>query len=173
MTLVEDLLATAVETSEMSESDLLFVVAKGERKTYAPGEYLFHEGAPCLWSGIIEDGLVELERDLHGSRTFVSVLSRGATIAEAAIMADTSHYASAFTRKGVTVWQIPREIWEAARQSHPDIYYRIVGRVAMRLSYAAGQLALARAALLKNCDQVLREGWMSRAVLEYIMKPEK
>lgn len=173
MSLLDNLLASAVATSEMSESDLLFIFSKGERKFYAAGEYLFHEGAPCSWAGIIEDGLVEIELERNGSRNLISVLAKGATLAEAAIMIDTVNSASAFTRSGATVWQVPREIWMATRQSHPDIYYRIVGRVASRLRYAADQLALARAALLINCDQVIQEGWLNKEVLEYIIKPER
>jgi len=40
MSLLESLLETTVATSEMSKDDLLFLFSKGERKTYAPGEYL-------------------------------------------------------------------------------------------------------------------------------------
>jgi CRP-like cAMP-binding protein len=171
MSLFEDLLATMVSTSEMSESDLLFLFSKGERKRYAPGEYLFHAGSPNLWAGIIEDGRVEMERERNGSKTLISVLSKGATIAETAIMGGTNHDASAFTRSGVTVWQVRSEIWQATRQSHPDIYYRIVGRVALRLRYAADQLNLYRETLREHYDQVRQEGWLSKEVLDDILKP--
>jgi len=173
MSLLENLLETAVATSEMSESDILFLFGKGERKTYAPGEYLFHEATPRLWAGIIEDGRVELVREgQEGASTLLSVLSKGALIAEGAIMSDSSHDVSAFTRKGVTVWQVPREIWQTAKESFPDIYYRHVARLAMRLRYASEQLVLARELLASNYDLLLQEKWVSKEALEYILKPE-
>jgi aspartate ammonia-lyase len=173
MSVLENLLASAVATSEMSESDLLFVFSKGERKHYKPGEYLFHEGSPCLWAGIIEDGLVELVRGESNSTALVSVISKGATIAEPAMFGDAGHNVSAFTRTGATVWQVPGEIWQATRLSHPDIYYRLVGRIAIRYRYAADQLPLAKAALLINCDQIMQEGWLTRETLDYILKKEQ
>ena len=170
MSLLESLLETTVATSEMSKDDILFLFSKGERKTYAPGEYLFHESSPRLWTGIIEDGLVELVRERHDSATFISVLSKGALIAEAAIIGDSNHDVSAFTRNGVTVWQVPREIWQTARQSCPDIYYRNVARVATRLRYAADQLLPVKALLAENHAQLLQEKWVSKEVLDYILK---
>lgn len=170
MSLLETLLATTVATSEMTESDLLFVFSKGERKFYPPGESLFHESAPGQWAGIVEDGLIELSRDLNGSKTLISVLSRGATIADYAIMGDTTHDVTAFTRTGSTVWQVPCEIWQATRQSHPDIYYRLVSRVALRQSYAANQLPRTMETLRNNSARILQEGWLDKGVLDYILK---
>ena len=145
MSLLDNLLATASTATGISQNDLMFVFGKGERKVYAPGEYLFHESSPRLWAGIVEEGEVEIVRGLHGSTTHLSTLAMGAMIGEGALMDDSPHSTSAFTRTGATVWQVPREIWQAVKQSHPDIFYRIVARVAQRqterLRYAADQLA--------------------------------
>jgi aspartate ammonia-lyase len=171
MSLIENLLATTVATSEMSESDLLFVFSKGERKHYPAGEYLFQEGTPCLWIGIIEDGLIELVREKGGSQTLISVLSKGGTIAEAGMMGNVAHNVSAFTRAGATVWQVPVEIMQTTLQIQPDIYYRLIARVALKQRYAAEQLGQSQAALQKNYDQIVKEGWLSREALDYILKP--
>ncbi|HEY5975392.1 MAG TPA: aspartate ammonia-lyase, partial [Geobacteraceae bacterium] len=65
-------------------------------------------------------------------------------IGEGAVLDDSPHASSAFSRTGATVWQVPRDVWKAVQQSNPDIYYRIVARVAQRqserLRYAADQL---------------------------------
>ena len=145
MSLLENIIANAAASSGMSQADLHFVFTKGERKTYAPGEYLYHESTPRLWAGIVEEGEVEIVRGLHGSQVHLSTLAQGAMISEGAVMDETPHASSAFTRTGASVWQVPREVWQALQQSNPDIYYRIVARVAQRqgerLRYAADQLA--------------------------------
>ncbi len=145
MSLLETMIANAAASSGMSESDLLFVFNKGSRKTYAPGEYLYHESTPRLWAGIVEEGEVEIIRGLHGSTTHLSTLAKGAMIAEGALMDESPHTASAFTRTGATVWQVPRDVWMSAQQSQPDIFYRILAQVAQRqserLRHAADQLA--------------------------------
>ena len=145
MSLLESMLVTASAATGIPQVDLLFVFNKGERKVYAPGEYLFHESSPRLWAGIVEKGEVEIVCGLHGTTTHLSTLAMGAMIGEGAIMDDSSHTTSAFSRAGATVWQVPREIWKATQQSNPEIFYRIVARVfqrqSERLRYAADQLA--------------------------------
>jgi len=145
MTLLETMLSKAAPSMGISESDLMFVFSKGERKTYEAGEYLFHESSPRLWAGIVEEGEVSIVRGLHGSTKHLSTLAMGAMIGEGALMDETPHSTSAFTRSGATVWQVPQHIWQTLKQSHPDIFYRIVARVAKRqnerLRYAADQLA--------------------------------
>lgn len=171
MSLLESMLETAVATSEMSKDDLHFIFSQGERKVYAPGDYLFHESTPRLWAGIIEDGLVEVIRERNGATTFLSILAKGAMIAETAILGDSSHDASAFTRSGATVWQVPSNIWQTIRQSYPDVFYRNVGRIATKQRYAAEQLAVARELLAANQEQIRQEGWLSKEDLDYILKP--
>jgi aspartate ammonia-lyase len=145
MSLLESMLETATVATGISKADLMFVFDKGERKTYGPGEYLFHESSPRMWAGIVEEGEVEIVRGLHGTATRLSTLAMGAMIGEGALLDETSHSSSAFTRSGARVWQIPREVWKSVQQSHPDIFYRIVGRIAQRqaerLRHAADQLA--------------------------------
>jgi len=170
MSLLENLIATTAATSDLSENELLFVFSKGERKFYGPGEYLFHEGTPNFWAGIIEDGIVELVRERNGVANLVAVLSRGATIAEEAMLGDFDHTVSAFSRTGVTVWQVPCFIIQTTKQNHPDIYFRLIGRVAQKQRFAAEQLALTAEVLRENRNQVLQEGWLSKESLEYILK---
>jgi len=145
MKLLESMLETATAATGISRDDLIHVFGKGERKSYAAGEYLFHESSPRLWAGIVEEGEVEIVRGLHGSTTHLSTLAMGAMIGEGALLDETPHSASAFTRKGATIWQVPREVWESERENSPGIFYRLVARVAQRqaerLRYAADQLS--------------------------------
>jgi aspartate ammonia-lyase len=139
------MITNVAQATGMSEDDLLFVFTKGTRQVYAPGEYLFHESTPRQWAGIVEEGEVKIVLGLHGTATHLSTLSKGAMISEGAIMDESAHSTSAFTRTGASVWQVPRQVWQAIQQSHPEIYYRIVSRVAQRqserLRYMGEQLA--------------------------------
>lgn len=171
MSLLENLIATTVATSDISKSCLLFIFSQGTRKIYPAGEFLFHQGDPLLWVGIIEEGMVELVRDKGGANCFVSVLSRGATIAEAAMTGNAAHEVSAYTRNGATVWQVPTEVLQTIFQIHTDIYYRLIARFALKQRYAADQLGHTQEILQKNYARIIEEGWVSKDVLDYILQP--
>lgn len=171
MSVLENLIATTVATSEITESDLLFIFSRGERKTYPAGEYLFREGEPCRWVGIIEDGLVELTQNIANEDLLISILSKGATIAGAAMVGAVTHEVSAYTRNGATVWQVPVEELQAMFQAQPDVYYRLVAGFALEQQYVAGQLRQNREVLLKNYDQIVQKGWVRKDILDYTLKP--
>lgn len=173
MPILENLIVSTVATSQISESDLLFLFSKGERRIYSAGEYLFQEGDPCLWIGIIEDGLVELLSGKDGETALISVLSRGVIIDEAAMTGNAFHDVSAYTRNGATVWQVPIDVLTAAFQTHPEMYFRIIARFAIRQRYAADKLEHTQETLQSNYDWILKENWLSKAVLDYILNTAK
>ena len=142
---LETIIARAALAMDLAEEDLRAIFGQGEQKTYQAGTWLFHESTPRDWAGIIQDGEIEIVRGLHGSITMLARLGPGAMLAEGALLDNTPHTTGAFTRYGVVVWQVPRAAWEAARQTSPAVFYRVVARVAegisMRLRYASEQLA--------------------------------
>jgi aspartate ammonia-lyase len=140
-TLLEE---TAIATG-IAVEDLHALLDRGTRRTYAPGAWLFHESTPRQWAGMIEEGEINIVRGLHGATTHIGTLGAGTMIGEGALLDDTPHSTGAFTRYGATVIEVPRQVWEELRQRRPDIFYRIVARVAQRISerlrYASAQLA--------------------------------
>ena len=50
MSQLEKLLANAAKAMGVTLEDLQTIVKQGERKSYAAGEYLFHESTPRLWA---------------------------------------------------------------------------------------------------------------------------
>jgi aspartate ammonia-lyase len=106
----------------------------GEQRTYAAEEWLFHESTPRRWGGIILDGEVEIVRGLHGSTRHYAVLGAGQMISEDAFLGDVPHSSGAFTRLGATVWQITTDQIDAFRTAKPELFYRIVARVASGIS---------------------------------------
>jgi aspartate ammonia-lyase len=114
--------------------DLRSFFKEGETVVYKSGDWVFHESTPRMWAGIVLDGEVEIVRGLHGSTKRVALLRPGALIAESALLDDTPHSTSAVARPGAVIWQIPHQHLEEFRALKPEVYYRIVARVARRIS---------------------------------------
>jgi aspartate ammonia-lyase len=117
----------------------------GSSVTYHAGDYLFHESTPRLWLGLVQEGEVVIERGTQGRTVDLVTFTSGAVISEGVMLDDSPHATSAVTRKGAKVWQITRAALEQVRAGNPEVFYRIVGRLAARLSdrlrHAAGRIA--------------------------------
>ena len=118
----------------ISEDDLSTFFAEGEQKSYQANEWLFQESTPRQWAGIVLDGDVELVRGLHGSSRHVGSMVPGALISEGAFFDNDSHSNSGYTRNGTTIWQISVEKIQAFRDTRPDLFYRIMSRVAVGIN---------------------------------------
>jgi aspartate ammonia-lyase len=116
-------------------SELQAIVQRGQVVTHEGGACLFHESTPRQWLGIVTEGEVEVVRGLHGRRTHLATLTDGALVAEGALLDECAHTASAYARgAGAKVLQVPRAVLEEVRAAKPDLYYRIVARVAQRIN---------------------------------------
>jgi len=131
---IDEILKTASKRIGIDQSDLQDFFAQGEQLTYEAEEWLFHESSPRRWGGIILDGEVDIVRGLHGSTKHLVALAPGALISEGAFLEDQAHANGAFTRQGATVWQMSREQIEAFREEKPQLFYRIMARVAAGIS---------------------------------------
>jgi aspartate ammonia-lyase len=133
------------ETMAIPAADLAALIAAGESHSYPTGAYLFHESTPRLWMGIVEEGEIEIVRGNHGSSTRLATLARGAAFGEGVLLDDLPHSASGVALTDVKVRLIPRKVFEKIRMENPEVFYRMVGHVARRLSsrlQAANQLYL-------------------------------
>ena len=79
-------------------------------------------------------GEVELTRGQHGRAVTVGRAGVGAVLSEGVMLEDGAHSTSGFSRAGATVWQINRKELDAVKEKDPDVFYRIVGHLARRLS---------------------------------------
>lgn len=127
-------------------AELAAIVDRGQIVEYDAGACLFHESTPRQWLGIVDGGEVEIVRGLHGRQTHLATLADGALISEGILLDDCAHSASAFARGATTrVLQVPRSALEEVKVTKPDVYYRVVARVAQRISdrlrMASGLLA--------------------------------
>jgi aspartate ammonia-lyase len=135
---MQDILKKAVKNAAaaigIDTEDLKAFFKRGATVDYKPGEWAFHESTPRLWAGIVLDGEVEIVSGLHGSTKRVAVLRTGALIAESALLDDLPHSTSAAIRHGAVIWQISRSQVDEFREQKPEVFYRIVARVAKRIS---------------------------------------
>ena len=134
MNKIDDVLQRASKRMGMAKADLQDFFSRGEQKSYAAEDWLFHESTPRQWGGLVLEGEVEIVRGLHGATKHLVVLEPGALISEGAFLDDQPHANGGFTRHGATVWQMSREKIEAYREEKPDLFYRIVARVAAGIS---------------------------------------
>jgi aspartate ammonia-lyase len=129
--------------------ELAAIVERGEVVTYESGDCLFHESTPRQWLGMVVGGEVEIVRGLHGSRKHLATLTDGALISEGILLDECAHSASAFARgEGTRVLQVSREVLHEVKTNKPEIYYRLVARIARRISdrlRAASELLAERA----------------------------
>jgi len=133
-TLVEQLEAPA-RAMGIPVADLAAIVDRGTTATYEAGACLFHESTPRQWLGIVTAGEVEIVRGLHGRRTHLATLTPGALVSEGVLLDECAHSAGAYARAGgATVHQVPRDVLEQVRSAKPELYYRVVARVAQRIS---------------------------------------
>jgi aspartate ammonia-lyase len=134
MILTHERIATLAATLAIAPEELVDIVGQGAAHVYPSGAYLFHESTPRLWMGILEEGEVEIVRGNHGSTTRLATLTPGSAFSEGVLLDDLPHAASGVALGDVRVWLIPRAVFEKVREDRPEVFYRMVGHIARRLS---------------------------------------
>jgi aspartate ammonia-lyase len=127
-------IAEAARRMGVSAEELEDVLKRGSAVRYSAGDFLFHESSPRHWMGFVLEGEVELFRGLHGHRVRVGSAGPGAILGEGAMLDDSPHATSAVSPRASTVWQVPRAALATIRDESPELFYRMVGEVARRLS---------------------------------------
>ena len=130
--------------------ELVAIMEQGSVVMYESGACLFHESTPREWFGAVLDGAIDIVSGLHGRQAHLATLTDGALVAEGILLDDSAHSTSAFARGGTAlVLQVPRAVLARVKSDKPDLYYRLVARIAERISdrlRAASQLLADRAA---------------------------
>lgn len=116
-------------------TELAAIVESGQVVAYEPGACLFHESTPREWFGFVVGGAVEIVSGLHGRQTHLATLTDGALISEGILLDESAHSSSAFARgPGVRVIQVPLTVLKEVKSVKPELYYKVVARVAQRIS---------------------------------------
>ncbi|MES2920027.1 MAG: aspartate ammonia-lyase [Verrucomicrobiota bacterium] len=155
----------------INEDDFSALIQQGETITYPAGEYLYHESSPRQWLGIVLEGEVEIIRGSNARTVTVATLLAGALISEGTILDDSPHAGSAVTRRGAEVWQITRQALELARVEKPEMFYRIVARIAARLSerlrHASERIAAQKSATVLSGFRVEHDSLGEREIPDH------
>ncbi len=145
MKLDSSTISTAAIRLGIPAEELSALIQQGEVVSYEAGQYLYHESTPRLWLGIVLEGEVEITRGAQARSVQLARLVNGALISEGVLLDDSPHTGSAMTPKGASVWQISRAALDLVKADKPDVYYRIVGsaasRISERLRHAAERIA--------------------------------
>ena len=134
MDLPPERITAVAQAMGVPASELTTILARGTSHAYRAGDYLYHESTPRLWMGILEEGEIEIIRGLHGSSVRLATVTPGTIFSEGVMLEDVPHFGSAVARTAARVWQIPRAVFDDARAAKPELFYRMVGQVAQRLS---------------------------------------
>lgn len=134
MKIDSDTIAKAAGRIGVKPEELNSVLERGSAVTYKPGDYLFHESTPRQWLGLVMEGEIDLVHGQHGHSVLVGVAQSGAVLSEGVMLDESPHSTSAVTHQGATVWQISRDGLEDVREKTPEVFYRMVGQIACRLS---------------------------------------
>ncbi len=155
----------------VSTEDFAAVVQQGFDAEYAAGDFLYHESTPREWLGIVLEGEVDIVRGAQGRKVTLATLMPGAVFSEGVMLDDSPHASSAVTPKGAKVWQISRAALEKVRAEKPETFYRIVGRVAARLSerlrFAAERIAGEKSATTVSSVRTERDSLGEREVPDH------
>jgi aspartate ammonia-lyase len=134
MKLDSNTIADAAQRIGIQPEELAAVLQRGTAVAYQAGDYLFHESTPRQWLGLVLEGEIDLVRGQHGNSVLIGLAQPGAILSEGVMLDDTPHATSARTHQGAKIWQIPRADLEKVRAEKPDLFYRLVGQIARRLS---------------------------------------
>jgi aspartate ammonia-lyase len=171
MSISLDTIAAAARGINVAPEELADIVRQGEAVAYPAGAYLFHESTPRTWLGIVLDGEVEIRRGTQARTVSLATIAPGAIFSEGVLLDDSPHAGSAVTRQGARVWQISRATLEKVRAEKPEIFYRIVGRVAARINerlrLASERIAGERSATLVSPVRVEHDSLGEREVPDH------
>jgi aspartate ammonia-lyase len=135
--------------------ELVAIVHRGTEVSYDAGACLFHESTPRQWFGIVLSGEVAVVRGLHGRQTHLATLSEGALVSEGVLLDDRAHASSGYARGGpARILQVPLGVLEDVKRDKPEVYYRIVARVARRISDRLRAASDALAARAEQAPQI-------------------
>jgi aspartate ammonia-lyase len=134
MKLDSNTIGEAAQRIGVKPDELGAILQRGTAVEYKAADYLFHESMPRQWLGIVMEGEIDIVHGQHRHRVFLGLAQPGAILGEGVMLDDTPHNTSAVTRQGAKVWQISRADLDKVRTEKPDIFYRLVGQIAQRLS---------------------------------------
>jgi CRP-like cAMP-binding protein len=117
----------------LSEDEAAFLLAVGQRRAVAPGEYLFASGSPGGELFIVLDGIIQILMPSQDGDLFVEQFRRGDILGEIAVLDDQPRTATGRAAAPSAVLAIQRDDFQAFLERFPHYRQRLIAILVQRL----------------------------------------
>jgi CRP/FNR family transcriptional regulator len=132
-------LAQAQLLSELSETELAFLVPRVVRRRFGVSELIFSEGDACPGLWVIESGLVKIfKSSASGREQVLAIDGPGHTIAELPVFDGGSYPASALAVRESVLLFVSRQDFQSLCLAHPSVALKMLRMVGARLRSLVG-----------------------------------
>lgn len=120
---------------ELTDAELEQIAEICEEKSYAAGEYVFHEGEPGNRLYIVLEGEIRISRQIPGAgEEALAVLKHGAMFGEMAVFDRSERSTDAIAHAGARLLTVSRAEFEILLDFNRDIAYKVLWAVVRVLS---------------------------------------
>jgi CRP-like cAMP-binding protein len=120
---------------------LMFQIASYE--TFQDGQVIFQEGTHGDWIYVIEEGAVEISKEMKGRRVVVEVLPPGEIFGEMAFISKMPRTATATAMGETTVGIVNRDYYDHEFNRMPEDFRQVFNTIAARLKKATDAIIAA------------------------------
>jgi CRP/FNR family transcriptional regulator, cyclic AMP receptor protein len=125
--------------SELTESELAFLVQHAVPRRFSPGETVFSEGELCTGLYIVESGHVRIFKSSAGGREQVlSIDGPGSSVAELPVFDGGNYPASVNAVDDATLLFVSKQDFQALCLAHPQVALKVLRVVGARLRQLVG-----------------------------------
>ena len=116
----------------------MFQIASYER--YTDGQTIFKQGTHGDWLYIVEEGTVEISRQVNGRKIIIAILNEGEIFGEVAYIAKVERSATATAIGDTTIGVIDRDFFDQEFNKLSGNFQLILKTLALRLKKATDVL---------------------------------
>lgn len=127
-------MAKAPIFSDLTETELGFLVQRSVAKHFPAGEVIFYEGDPCPGLYIVESGFVKIfKSSANGREQVLAIDGPGQSIAELPVFDGGSYPASAQAAHDTSLLFVSKQDFQALCMAHPQVALKVLRVVGRRL----------------------------------------
>ena len=109
-------------------------------RSYNPGDVVFSEGDDGQYLFIIQEGSIEISKDMDGHKHVLSTLARGEFFGEMAIVTRVKRTATATAIDNVQMLAFDREAFQGMIEKNSRIALNVIDKLCRRLQHANTQI---------------------------------
>src|SRR3954453_6225281 len=143
-------LAQAPLFAELPHDALQELAAGARRRRFAPGDVVFHEGAPGDALHVIRRGLLAVVRPSRDPGLILNRMGAGECFGEIAVLTESGRLASVVTVEPTETLEVTKKDFDSVLAANPRATRRILGALARSLSLARAAATGPHSPLAKN-----------------------